>query len=355
MAGRKVVYVLGAGFSFATKHKVSRGRTALEMPLQQTFFSTLNRFRYRQITKLDDICQVVRRYFSPSTRRPTRNLGLNRNADLFGLSIEEIVTFFDEARLRGEKKEEFTNIENRIRDEVIGVVTFLSKSDEVRGNPVLRKFRSRLKQTDTIISFNWDTLVEQVLINWERWHPSFGYGAAVGRLLKKARGKRKTKKALKRVRLLKLHGSVNWIASDGKFKLNNNLLEVHASKVIFMPPKMLKSELWESNSNDGQTGNGFAQVNSLYKDLWEEAESSLRIAKSTVFIGYSFPSTDFAVSNMLRRAIGDSKDTRRDLKVEIVDPNAPDLAKRMEQSFKIRVPPEDQYLSLDSYLFTKRT
>jgi hypothetical protein len=40
--------------------------------------------------------------------------------------------------------------------------------------------------------------------------------------------------------------------------------------------------------------------------------------------------------------------------VDIVDPNAPELAERFYRSFKIRVPMENQYLSLRSYLAGER-
>ncbi len=40
--------------------------------------------------------------------------------------------------------------------------------------------------------------------------------------------------------------------------------------------------------------------------------------------------------------------------IDIVDPNAAELARRFEQSFKIEVPVNNLYFSLQSYLYSER-
>ena len=99
---------------------------------------------------------------------------------------------------------------------------------------------------------------------------------------------------------------------------------------------------------------GFMPPN-FYPKLWTEAQEQLSRSRRIVFIGYSFPPADFAVSNMLRRAFSIMKKSTGNFPtVDIVDPNAAVLAKRFEQSFKIGVPTENQYLSLGSYLHSGR-
>jgi hypothetical protein len=125
-----------------------------------------------------------------------------------------------------------------------------------------------------------------------------------------------------------------------------------------MPPKMIKPEIWgrqaTSNLSSVTAGNNEIPA-SFYPELWEEAEGHLAGCRRIVFIGYSFPPADFAVSNMLRRAISTMKvSTNSFPQIDIVDPNAADLAKRFEKSFKINIPVENQYLSLKSYLNSKR-
>lgn len=128
-----------------------------------------------------------------------------------------------------------------------------------------------------------------------------------------------------------------------------------------MPPKMIKPEVhghgktvsltdgpWPSEGNVATSGE-------FYPHLWMEAEKQLARCRRLVFIGYSFPAADFAVGNLLRRAISTMKDVDgRFPEVDIVDPNAAQLALRFKQSFKIDVPINNQYLSLGSYLSGKR-
>jgi hypothetical protein len=125
-----------------------------------------------------------------------------------------------------------------------------------------------------------------------------------------------------------------------------------------MPPKMIKPEVWgiqtTGNLPTGSGGNSKVSQD-FYPSLWKEAEKQISRCRRLVFIGYSFPPADFAVSNMLRRAISTMKvSAGRFPDVDIVDPNSAELAKRFEQSFKIKVPVENQYLSLRNYLSSKR-
>jgi hypothetical protein len=125
-----------------------------------------------------------------------------------------------------------------------------------------------------------------------------------------------------------------------------------------MPPKMLKPEVWshqETINVPTGIGRNVAIEKDFYRRLWAEAEGQLSNCRRLVFIGYSFPPADFAVSNMLRRAISRMKvSTGHFPDVDIVDPNSAELAKRFKQSFNIEVRIENQYLSLKNYLRSER-
>jgi hypothetical protein len=125
-----------------------------------------------------------------------------------------------------------------------------------------------------------------------------------------------------------------------------------------MPPKMIKPEVWgrQEPSDLPTSEGGNKQVSrDFYPHLWSEAEKQLSLCRRIVFVGYSFPPADFAVSNMLRRAISIRKvSTGQFPDVDIVDPNSAELAERFAQSFKIKVPVENRYFSLGSYLSSTR-
>jgi hypothetical protein len=109
----------------------------------------------------------------------------------------------------------------------------------------------------------------------------------------------------------------------------------------------------DSAANESEGGNKEISRD-FYPRLWAEAEKQLSLCRRIVFLGYSFPPADFAVSNMLRGAISIRKvSTGKFPDVDMVDPNSAELAKRFKQSFKIGVPIQNQYLSLENYLSSK--
>lgn len=102
---RKISYVLGAGFSYGTGHSAERGRFLLEMPTQNNLLEKVFQYHYRSIRDLDSLARVIRRYFSPNTYRSTREAGSERHSDIKNLSVEEVVTFFEEMIRDGEDNE----------------------------------------------------------------------------------------------------------------------------------------------------------------------------------------------------------------------------------------------------------
>ena len=364
-SSRKIAYVLGAGFSYGSHHFAPVGQHKVNMPLQFSLFEELCRYHHKRITSLDQVAKAIRKYFSPNTYRATRKKGSSRHQDLFGLSVEEIVTLFDE--IVTNKKEGFKEIHSaaeELQGLTVELINHLSTNGKPGQNKLLKSFASRLMQTDVVLTFNWDTLLERVLSNQNKyhWHTSWGYGKTVRHTF--STSERNIPSIPKKYpRLLKLHGSINWVA----YKTNNttkcsitpswgpgNKIE----NVVMMPPKMIKPEVWgrQTFSELSSVSVGNNEIpRTFYPNLWEEAETHLAGCRRIVFIGYSFPPADFAVGNMLRRAISNMKvSTGQFPEIDIVDPNAADLAKRFEKSFKITVPVENQYLSLQSYLSSSR-
>jgi len=375
-SSRKIAYILGAGFSYGTGHNAVVGQSPIQMPLQCTLLKELCVFHHRQINHLNLVVKYIRKYFSPKTYRSQRTKGSKRHDDLYGLSIEEIITFFDEL-VRTEHPEEvrIKEVIDELHRLTAGLISFLSTNGNPGQNQLLKKFAKRLAQTDVIITFNWDTILDRVLANrgtgvkGSRWDVSWGYGKTVRDTFDyptyKRSHERKVRNPKKYVKLLKLHGSINWIA-EVKDKIRAKVGTVTKGwefrkacyeKLVMMPPKMIKSEIWDKSSDyqKGINKVGNDAVVGFYRAIWDEAQKQLELCRRIVFIGYSFPPADFAVGNMLRRAISSMKVVKqKSPEIDIVDPNAPQLAERFEQSFKIKVPSANQYLSLQNYLDSTR-
>ena len=93
------------------------------------------------------------------------------------------------------------------------------------------------------------------------------------------------------VKLLKLHGSINWKTIDGK--------------TFIVPPTWNKSD-------------------PEIRLLWEKAYTELMTAKRVIVIGYSFPEADIYVKSLLGLALNENKILQN---IYFVNPDK-DLAKR---------------------------
>src|SRR6185312_11256751 len=311
-SSRKIGYVLGAGFSFGSLHYAKRGQVKLHMPLQNTLFEEICRFHYKKIRELDLLAKVIRRYFSPNTSRTTRGKGASRHRDLFGISIEDVLTFFDEiATARSGDVDEVSKAAERLQILTAEYIGYLSTNGRPGQNRWLRAFVDRLAETDVVVSFNWDTCLDQVLFNrkGKKWNPAWGYGRTIRNGLKYGSHSRHETVPRRYVRLLKLHGSVNWVAGGQSRAIEKRWFfdSSPAGDVVMIPPKMIKPEIngrFESTSpasdNASEKHGNRALPQGFYRDLWHEAEEQLGNCRRLVFIGYSFPAADFAVSNLLR-------------------------------------------------------
>ena len=123
-----------------------------------------------------------------------------------------------------------------------------------------------------------------------------------------------------------------------------------------IPPRLLKPEI--SGDSKGTAirsapmDSKHARRSAFYRSLWKDAEDHLKRASQIVIIGYSFPPADYALSNMLRRAIGWQKaHFQLTPRIIMIDPNSRELRERIQSSFKVDVSIDDLYMSLRSYVY----
>lgn len=125
----------------------------------------------------------------------------------------------------------------RIFTELIRRVYVQTTCDEYGGHlrpkqsSIHKDILTLVQAGDTIVTFNYDLLIEESFKTAELWNPITGYGAKFGGhtfrwgsrwFSSRSRTKRKSK-----IKLLKLHGSINWAASGNK--LNDNPYSVQGA------------------------------------------------------------------------------------------------------------------------------
>lgn len=211
------------------------------------------------------------------------------------------------------------NLEELIRRIVIHT-TCRSKSGhlDLLQSKAHTKILRQLKKNDSILTFNYDLLIEESFESTGIWTPIGGYGAAVhgvtGEWCKKWLKKRDlTKSSGSIVRLLKLHGSVNWRQyKTGQVRLKDRPVVVRTRKnsavfetVSILPPG------WNKRIDK-----------SPYKQLWREARLKLEQCKTIVIIGYSLPEADLLAKALFAEVVRLRGARKRYLKqLHLADPN----------------------------------
>lgn len=152
-----------------------------------------------------------------------------------------------------------------------------------------RKLAGSLETRDSVISFNYDCLIDRAPALWagRRWDPSMGYGFEIKSGLEgwknhtRARG-RPFKQS---IRLLKPHGSLNWrFTTKRKIALRAAEYEDRTQEDLAIVPP-----LWQKSFEDEP-----------YPSIWKAARSELSSIKALFVIGYSMPETDVYTQATLR-------------------------------------------------------
>ena len=160
---------------------------------------------------------------------------------------------------------------------------------------------NKLTNSDAIISFNYDCLIDNALkVHGDgKWDARYGYHLPLplGRD-KKSIGERwwnpdRPAASRESIGLLKLHGSVHFSKVNEKlFQLKQRPYTRQKGNLRFeiIPPE------WNKHFDEG-----------VFGILWSAARDAIHAAKTIVVIGYSFPVTDLHASALFRVGVPKGK------------------------------------------------
>jgi len=132
------------------------------------------------------------------------------------------------------------------------------------------------------------------------------------------------------VRVLKLHGSLNWYSRHRSSNPEpRHLLSSNRNLCITTRQKLAPDMLARKGGKRWHTfpvitppvGNKAAFIHEQFRGLWSLARRALTETEQVIFYGYSCPVADVESSNMIRRALKNPKE------VDIIDPS-PDTFSR---------------------------
>ena len=191
------------------------------------------------------------------------------------------------------------------------MLTVLDKKSDSNGYD---RMVSVLEAEDTIITLNYDTLLDSALVR-HGWDPQIGYLLSGGlKKIKWASDRAVSAEPLEKVHLLKLHGSLNWWVRGTPATLSN----VFSKKPVLVtaprvnePAKMIRQII------PPIYGKVFAH--SHWRRLWKAAFNALSEAEQLVVVGCSIVETDYHLQALLRRSVKERKKAGVALRAILVD------------------------------------
>lgn len=162
---------------------------------------------------------------------------------------------------------------------------------------------------DCFLSFNYDCLIDSALRDsaMNRWDPEKqGYGFSISSGASSWRNHTVGRPVSKSIRLLKMHGSMNWSKTTaGNVRLVTDVATVRSLSESIIPPTWFKD-----------------LTTFPYAEVWRAARREIRSSRILVVIGYSVPQTDLFSKSLFKVEAG-SKEKREKLDLLVlVNPDA---------------------------------
>ena len=334
MEKKKTVYILGAGFSREAGAPVQTHiiREALKLNAKDSSCFDEDKFRkFKQFiqeqlniaekdldnTDLEDI-------FTPLDRC------LSENAQFRGIDLGQIPAIRECAfYVIGRTIQLMLNETCKSKDYIDYFAQYLVQESSVRSNSEYRE-----RDPVSVISTNWDILLDNSIyktLQHPKYHGVVDYCCHISSL---EAGDETIKPGLEvlgrggfNVKLLKLHGSLNWLQCPRCSRLYttfNEKIALHPKLRKYQPCRHCNTNFPESAYKHRLSPNLIMPTyikdlsNPQYRIIWQNAGIEIAEAEKLVFIGYSLPAADFEMRQLLSRMV------RKSAKIVVVDYVDPD-------------------------------
>ena len=351
----KRTIILGAGAS----KSYNNSKTGVRMPVALDFFET-----FRKLDISENPWVLIGNIITYIAERNNRDVQEFLN---FSEDIEILHSEIQEKLYTALNRSDFFSKEYDVRllkafNELIFV--FVSVINEIQNGDISSSHLNLAKQlskNDTIITFNWDTLMDRALQHATEWNIENGYFVKPTAVFKDKWILNQNKaNDIEFPKLLKLHGSSNWLTShiqpsqQGILELSQETDEedfyvfekatkpysTFAGRYMsgyekfsygYYPPNLplkgkqapegylfIKSRIKSSLMPEGKaTDEGLPSMpliippvkskeydlfGTLFTQIWDEAKKEIEMADEIYVIGYSFPKTDIRTDQLFKSA-----------------------------------------------------
>ncbi len=222
-------------------------------------------------------------------------------------------------------------------------------------NDAYIKWIKHLNQRDSIITFNYDWILEGLL---KIYHEEDNHYTRLLQQLKMVDGLGYGKQPgfpIENGLLLKLHGSLNWwICSDRRCPNHQNIdIGLDIDEMMGQDLKAYEPEPFDICNNCSSKTEQLLIYPGIIKrydqylkiaHLWSIANTVLLYSKRIIVIGYSFRQQDFATSLLFRQSLGMYYQEKREW--TIIDPDSTDIKDRLVKLLPSR---ENEIKNCDTY------
>jgi hypothetical protein len=238
---------------------------------------------------------------------------LNEQVDKKLPTLEEVLGILD---LAIQKNECFRNYENvsKIREDLISLIALTIKEKlnlfPNHHNILLKRLkRENELLKSSFISLNYDIIIDNRLTElYPEYHLDYGIDFINYEEAEKAKKngtyndrdywvRPNSEQAIK---LFKLHGSLNWLYCPVCLNMKLTPKKKSGSSIMIMPQKC---EICSGSLTYIIIPPTFFKImsNHYLRQVWFDAEKSLRNIKKIYFCGYSFPDADIHIKYLLKR------------------------------------------------------
>lgn len=336
-------FILGAGATRGAVNHVLVNKKRLRPPLNSDFFSVAETYA-RAVGATSATAQRLGRLKAVFTDEiPFKGLPTMEEA----FSLLYTAKDFPEIYKSGPGVKPVAGYRKEIEDFLnltFGILVTLDRSAD--GPTGYDRLVSKLSAGDTLISLNYDTLLDSALVR-AGWDPCLGYRLAGGKWKVEwtsASTSENDSARLSDVSLLKLHGSSNWFVR-GSY---NNLTKVFDSKPVRVTSPR-KNDISQHIRQIVPPIYGKLFRHPHWRKLWKEAYKALCNAEVLVVIGCSLIDTDFHLRALVGRVARHRKQNLQRFKRLVVVAGVKTRRKWLS-AFKAAYQANDGYKSLEAFL-----
>ena len=291
----KTAFILGAGATRGALKHVLVNRKRIKPPLNADFFEVAKAYANAKGEGSADKQRLTRLMRVFKDEIPFKGMPTMEEA----FSLLYIAKDFPDIYKTGPGKKPAAGNRKEIEDFLRLTFDILRVLDsETNSNTRYDTLANKLGSDDTIISLNYDTLLDSALVR-HGWDPRNGYGLPGGKeKIKWLPVAVDDQPDLSRVRLLKVHGSVNWFVR-GSYA---NLAKAFASKpVLVTSPRKNEKQGYIRQIVPPIYGKIFEHDH--WRTLWTQGFKELCTAEILVVVGCSLIDTDFHLRALISRVV----------------------------------------------------